>query len=67
MSELALAAFAAARDAHAVERDTRTRQFAAFRASFDEGAYRRDLQQRGLRWIARSERFDRGFSGRVRR
>jgi DNA processing protein len=55
VSELALAAFAAARDAHAVDRDTRTRQFAAFSASFDEGAYRRDLDQRGLRWLARSD------------
>jgi DNA processing protein len=55
VSELALAAFAAARDAHAVDRDTRTRQFAAFAASFDEEAYRRDLEQRGLKWLARSD------------
>ena len=55
MSELALAAFAAARDAHAVDRDTRMRHFAAFAASFDEDAYCRDLEQRGLRWLARSD------------
>jgi DNA processing protein len=55
VNELALAAFAAARDAHAVEGDTRTRQFAAFAASFDEPAYRGELARAGLRWIARSD------------
>lgn len=55
MNELALAAFAAARDAHAIDRDTRTRQFVAFSASFDEEGYRRQLEQRGLRWLARSD------------
>jgi DNA processing protein len=55
VSGLALAAFAAARDAHAVDRDTRTRQFAAFAATFDEHAYCADLARRGLRWLARSD------------
>jgi DNA processing protein len=62
VSELALVAFAAARDAHAVDRDTRTRQFAAFVAAFDATAYRRDLERRGLRWVARS---DPGFPQRL--
>lgn len=54
MSELALAAFAAARDAHAVDRDARTREFALFRAAFDAHVYCRDLAARGLGWVARS-------------
>ena len=55
MTELAHAVFAAARDAHPVDHDTRSRHFAAFKASFDEAAYRRDLERRGLRWLARSD------------
>jgi DNA processing protein len=55
MSELALAVFAAARDAHAVDRDTRTRQFAAFATSFDERAYLHGLERAGVRWVARSD------------
>jgi DNA processing protein len=54
MSELALAAFAAARDAHAVDRDTRSREFASFRAAFDANAYCQGLAAGGLRWLARS-------------
>ncbi len=55
MSELALAAFAAARDAHAADRDTRTRQFSVFVAAFDEDSYRRELEERRLRWVGRSD------------
>ena len=52
--ELALAAFAAARDAHAADRDARSREFASFRAAFDAAAYRRGLMASGLRWVDRS-------------
>jgi DNA processing protein len=54
MSELALAAFAAARDAHAVDRDARSREFASFKAAFDANAYCQGLAAGGLRWVARS-------------
>jgi DNA processing protein len=54
MSELALAAFAAARDAHAVDRDARSREFASFKAAFDPSAYIQGLAASGLRWMARS-------------
>ncbi|HWB21926.1 MAG TPA: DNA-processing protein DprA [Gaiellaceae bacterium] len=54
MSELALAAFAAARDAHAVDRDARSREFASFRAAFDAGSYLQGLNASGLRWLPRS-------------
>jgi DNA processing protein len=54
MSELALVAFAAARDAHAVDRDARSREFASFNAGFDADAYLRGLAATGVRWIARS-------------
>ena len=63
MSELALAVFAAARAAHARDRDASTGQFAAFRACFDEETYRRDLRERGFRWLARS---DSAFPPRLR-
>jgi DNA processing protein len=55
VNELTLAAFAAARDAHAVDRESRTSRFAAFAAAFDEQAYRRSLANAGIRWIARSD------------
>jgi DNA processing protein len=51
--ELALAAFAAARDAHHVV-EPRGRAFDRFARSFDAVAYRGELTRRGLRWIARS-------------
>jgi DNA processing protein len=51
---LALAAFAAQRDAHAVDRDTRSLAFARFTDTFDEGAYCAELARQGLRWVARS-------------
>jgi DNA processing protein len=55
VNELALVVFAATRDAHVVDRDARTSRFAAFAASFDEEAYRADLERRGLRWVARTD------------
>jgi DNA processing protein len=55
VNELTLAAFAAARDAHAVDRDSRTSRFAAFAATFDEPGYRESLANAGIRWLARSD------------
>jgi DNA processing protein len=55
VSELAVAAFAAANDAHMLEAP-RTTRFEQFRHAFDEQAFRRDLAARGLRWVARSDR-----------
>jgi DNA processing protein len=54
MSELTVAAFAAASDAHVLEMP-RTRRFELFRRSFDESAFRRELAARGFRFVARSE------------
>ena len=54
MNELALAVFAAARDAHATDGESRTRRFASFEAAFDETSYLRELDRSGLRWLARS-------------
>ncbi len=54
MSDLALALFAAATDAHVV-REPRTTRFARFRATFDETAARSRLQAAGLRFVGRSE------------
>jgi DNA processing protein len=54
MSDLALALFAASRDAHAVDRDRRSARFAAFLASFDEASELARLAAAGLRWIGRS-------------
>jgi DNA processing protein len=53
MSELALAAFAAHTDSHLVA-EPRDRRFARFRREFDARAYLAELEQRGLRWVARS-------------
>ena len=55
MSELAVAAFAAASDAHVLDAP-RTQRFERFRRAFDEEAFRRDLDARGFRWVARSDR-----------
>ncbi len=55
MSELAVAAFAAANDSHLLEQP-RTRRFELFRRSFDESAFRRDLDAGGFRFVARSDR-----------
>ena len=54
MNELALASFAAARDAHLVEAP-RSARFAAFQAAFDAGAELERLRGLGLRFVARSE------------
>ena len=54
MSELAVAAFAAETGTHLVD-VPRASRFAAFRAGFDEAAYRRDLEHLGVRWLARSD------------
>jgi DNA processing protein len=55
MSELALAMFAASRDMHATDRESRTARFAAFVESFDDAAELRRLAEGGYRWIGRSE------------
>ena len=54
MSELVLAAFAAASNAHVVSRP-RERRFTRFAAAFDERGYRTDLARRGIRFLARSD------------
>lgn len=54
MSELALASFAAASDAHLVG-EPRSARFAAFKARFDERAERARLQGLGFRFLARSD------------
>jgi len=52
MSELALAAFAAATDAHVIERP-RSAPFASFSRGFDAKAYLDALQRDGFRWLPR--------------
>jgi DNA processing protein len=54
MSELALAAFAAANDAHHVD-EPRSARFARFRDAFDERAALERLRERGLRFVGRSD------------
>ncbi len=54
MSELALAAFAAERDAHVV-REPRDRAYAAFLRRFDSDAYLTRLNEAGVRWLGRSD------------
>lgn len=54
MSDVALAAFAAARDAHVVK-VPRDRAYRAFLRSFDEAAYLRELAGAGVRWLGRSD------------
>jgi DNA processing protein len=53
VKELALAVFAASRDEHAREAETRSRRFARFLASFDARAYVAELERSGIRWLAR--------------
>jgi DNA processing protein len=53
MSELALASFAAATDAHVVQ-EPRTARFARFRETFDEAAELERLRVAGLRFLGRS-------------
>jgi DNA processing protein len=55
VNELALAAFAAARDAHAVDRAARSHRFAAFCRTFDRDAYLGRLAADDIRWVARSD------------
>jgi DNA processing protein len=54
MSELALATFAAATDAHLVG-EPRSARFAAFKQRFDEGAELARLESLGFRFVARSD------------
>ena len=54
MSDLALALFAAATDAHVV-REPRSGRFVRFRAAFDERAARERLSAARLRFVGRSE------------
>ena len=63
MNELALAAFAAERDEHAVDRTARSARFAAFCRSFDSRGYLARLRTRGIRWVGRS---DSSFPARLR-
>jgi DNA processing protein len=53
--ELALAVFAASRDEHATERETKSQRFARFLATFDAAAYLRSLEQHAIRWLGRSD------------
>lgn len=55
MSELALASFAAASDAHLVD-EPRSARFAAFKGRFDTRAELDRLAQLGFRFLARSDR-----------
>jgi DNA processing protein len=55
VSELALAMFAASRDAHATDREQRSSRFARFAASFDDGAELRRLDESGYHWLGRSD------------
>jgi DNA processing protein len=54
VSELTVAAFAAETGAHLVDAP-RAARFAAFRERFDEPAYRRRLDDAGLRWLGRTD------------
>ena len=54
MTELAIAAFAAATGTHLLA-EPRSSRFARFREGFDEQAYLRRLAERGIRWVARSD------------
>lgn len=54
MSELAIAAFAAEAGSHLLAAP-RTARFAAFARRFDERAYRRQLAERGFRWVSRND------------
>jgi DNA processing protein len=54
VTELLVAAFAAATESHVLN-EPRSRRFELFRRAFDESAYRRDLEARGFRFVARSD------------
>jgi len=55
VNELALAAYAAHRDAHAVDRDARSGAFSRFAEAFDERTYLDELAAGGFRWLPRSD------------
>lgn len=55
MSDLALAAFAAASGAHLVRPPRSDARWRAFQRRFDEASFRAGLRDRGLRWLGRSE------------
>jgi DNA processing protein len=63
MNELALALFAASRDAHATDRDRRSTLFARFLAGFDEAAQVRRLADAGYAWLGGA---DAGFAARLK-
>lgn len=52
--ELALAVYAAGRDAHLVEQP-RSRDYGRFARDFDAGLFRRRLAERGYGWVGRSD------------
>jgi len=54
-TELALAVFASAHDAHAVQAETRSARFARFRAGFDAAGFLRTLAVAGFAWLPRSD------------
>ena len=56
MNELALAVFAATRDEHAHERQTRTARFARFLDTFDSTRCLAELERGGIRWLTRGDR-----------
>jgi DNA processing protein len=62
VSDLALAMFAAARDAHASERERRSARFERFLGAFDEQTELQRLAAAGLRWLSRT---DSGFPRRL--
>jgi DNA processing protein len=47
--------FAASRDEHATERETRSQRFARFLASFDAAGYLAGLERHGIRWLSRCD------------
>jgi DNA processing protein len=54
VSELAVAVFAASTDAHLVD-EPRSLRFERFRRAFDEAAFRARLEEKRIRWVARSD------------
>jgi DNA processing protein len=62
MTELALALYAAARDAHASDGERGSARFAEFLDGFDDAVERSRLAASGVRWLARS---DPGFPPRL--
>jgi DNA processing protein len=54
VNELTRAFYAAARDAHAIDRDAGSARFAEYAASFDAPGEERRLASGGIRWLGRS-------------